>query len=192
MNRSALYALAASAALALSAGAAAAAEPGAAIDARQAAIWRSIDAGVAHNDLSREEANSLRGDFHQIERVEAEFRRRALTVREVTELNRRLGLLESRVRRNLADGERADHDHGWRGLDLRQAEVDRRIDAGVTQGDLTRAEAMRLREDFRGLLNLEREFRRDGLTQAERGELDRRFDVLEAQIRHQRTDDQRR
>ncbi|MCK3127704.1 hypothetical protein MZG98_27560, partial [Escherichia coli] len=55
-------------------------------------------------------------------------------------------------------------------------------------GQLSRREATRLRGEFNGLLRLEANYRRGGLTAWERQDLDRRFDRLSAQIRYERRD----
>lgn len=84
---------------------------------------------------------------------------------------------------------------GWQNINQRQAQLDRRIDQGVRSGQLTRAEAVRLRAEFRGIADLEIRYRRSapGLTVAERRDLDRRFDALSRKIRWERRDwEQRR
>ena len=58
----------------------------------------------------------------------------------------------------------------------------RPVQIGLSRG-LTR-----LRNDFNGLLRLEAGYRRGGLTQWERADLDRRFDRLSASIRYERRD----
>ena len=77
---------------------------------------------------------------------------------------------------------------GWQSINVRQANLDRRIDVGVRNGQLSRREATRLRGEFNGLLRLEANYRRGGLTAWERSDLDRRFDRLSAQIRDERRD----
>ncbi len=77
---------------------------------------------------------------------------------------------------------------GWQAINVRQANLDRRIDRGVRNGALSRREATRLRSEFNSLLRLEASYRRGGLTQWERTDLDRRFDRLSAQIRMERRD----
>ena len=77
---------------------------------------------------------------------------------------------------------------GWQSINVRQANLDRRIDQGVRNGQLSRREATRLRSDFNALLRLETNYRRGGLTAWERNDLDRRFDRLSAQIRNERND----
>jgi hypothetical protein len=82
----------------------------------------------------------------------------------------------------------------WRGLNDRQAELDRRIDMGVASGSLTRAEAARLRDEFRDLAYTEARYRRTGggLSAWERDDLDRRFDRLSLRIGEERHDSQYR
>ena len=79
---------------------------------------------------------------------------------------------------------------GWQSINQRQANIDRRIDQGVRNGSLSRNEAQRLRTQFRDLNRLERQYRRNGLNQAERRDLDRRFDRLAQRVRAQKNDRQ--
>jgi len=83
-------------------------------------------------------------------------------------------------------------DYGWQSINQRQAQLDRRIDRGVRNGQLTRREAGRLRSEFASLVRLEAQYRRGGLNRWERADLDDRFDRLEARIRYERRDDDRR
>ncbi len=78
----------------------------------------------------------------------------------------------------------------WMNINQRQAQLDRQIDRGLRTGDLTRAEAARLRNEFRQIARLEQRYRTNGLTMRERVDLDRRFDRLAAQIRWERNDRQ--
>ena len=84
-------------------------------------------------------------------------------------------------------GYQQDH-RGWQSINLRQRQLDQRIDVGVRNGQLSRREAVRLRAEFRQIARLEASYRRGGLTQWERADLDRRFDRLSAQIRYERRD----
>ncbi len=83
---------------------------------------------------------------------------------------------------------------GWMSINQRQANLDRRIDQGVRSGALNRAEASRLRAQFRDLTVLERQYRRsgNGLNRVERRDLDQRFDRLSQRIRVQKNDRQGR
>jgi hypothetical protein len=73
----------------------------------------------------------------------------------------------------------------------REAALDRRIDAGVRSGRLTRHEAWRLRADFREIARRADVYRANGVSRWERADLDRRFDALSARIRYEARDDDR-
>lgn len=88
-------------------------------------------------------------------------------------------------------GQHQNDDRGygnWQSINVRQASLDRRIDQGVRNGQLSRREATRVRSEFNGLARLENQYRRGGLTAWERSDLDRRFDRLSASIRYERND----
>lgn len=76
----------------------------------------------------------------------------------------------------------------WQNINVRQAQLDKRIDQGVRNGSLTRAEASRLRNEFRGIVRLETRYRQGGLNMRERTDLNRRFDALSAKVRYERRD----
>ena len=77
------------------------------------------------------------------------------------------------------------YERDWVSINQRQRQLDRRIDQGVRNGQLTRREAQSLRREFNQLARLEAQYRRNGLS---RWDLDRRFDALEARIRYERRD----
>lgn len=82
----------------------------------------------------------------------------------------------------------------WQTINQRQANIEARINQGIRSGSLNRAEATRLRSQFRDLGRLEARYRasRPGLTLAERRDLDRRYDALSARVRVQKNDRQYR
>lgn len=80
----------------------------------------------------------------------------------------------------------------WQNINQRQDNLDRRIDQGLRNGSLTQREARTLRAEFRDIARLENRYRHNGLSQWERRDLDRRFDVLSAKIRYERSDRQDR
>ena len=80
------------------------------------------------------------------------------------------------------------YDRDWVSINQRQRQLDRRIDQGIRNGQLTRREAQSLRREFHQLARLEDRYRRNGLSRWERHDLDRRFDALEARIRYERRD----
>ena len=81
---------------------------------------------------------------------------------------------------------------GWQSINVRQANLDRRIDVGLRNGAISRREATRLRNEFNQIARLEQQYRRNGLSLWERTDLDRRFDRLSAQIRTERWDNNNR
>jgi hypothetical protein len=73
------------------------------INARQANLDRRIDQGVRTGQLSRREAVRLRGEFSSLLRLEADYRRGGLTVRERADLDRRFDRLSFQVRQERRD-----------------------------------------------------------------------------------------
>lgn len=80
----------------------------------------------------------------------------------------------------------------WVHIERRKMQLDRRIDNGLRNGQLTRREAHRLRSEFNDIARMEYRYSRNGLSPREMAALDRRFDRLAAQIRWERRDDDRR
>lgn len=81
---------------------------------------------------------------------------------------------------------------GWQPINVRQANLEQRIDMGVRNGSLTRNEAVQLRTEYNGIARLEAQYRRNGLSRAEMADLDRRFDALSQRVRFERHDRQDR
>jgi len=78
----------------------------------------------------------------------------------------------------------------YQSINQRQQNQFNRIEQGVRSGALTRAEAGRLRAQFRDLARLEDRYRANGLSAGERAELNRRFDGLSRRIYVQKRDRQ--
>jgi hypothetical protein len=78
--------------------------------------------------------------------------------------------------------------NNWQSITQRKYNLDRRIDQGVRNGQLSRREASRLRDELNSLVRLERQYQRGGLSRWERQDLDRRYDRLSAQVRAERHD----
>ena len=182
--------LAAASVLALSAGAASA-QGWTSINQRQANLDARIDAGVRSGDLTRQEAVGLRGDFRAVSNLEATYRRDGLSTWERTDLDRRFDALSNRIRFERNDRQDRNGGNGWQNINQRQANLDRRIDQGLRNGKISRAEAVRLRADFRTIARLENRYRANGLSTWERADLDRRFDTLSARIRFEANDSNR-
>ncbi|WP_377368224.1 hypothetical protein [Phenylobacterium ferrooxidans] len=182
--------LAAASALALSAGAASA-QGWTSINQRQASLDARIDAGVRSGDLTRQEAVGLRSDFRAVSNLEATYRRDGLSTWERTDLDRRFDALSNRIRFERNDRQDRNGGNGWQNINQRQANLDRRIDQGVRNGRISRAEAVRLRAEFKTIARLENRYRANGLSNWERTDLNRRFDTLSARIRVEANDSNR-
>lgn len=162
------------------------------INDRQAELYNRIEAGVRSGDLTRQEAQRLRAEFDALTRLETQYRATGggISDSERRELERQLDDLSRQVRVDRRDGD--DRPGRGYGADTpREANLEARIEAGVRSGQLTRAEAQRLRDDFRDLDRLEDQYRATGggISDSERRDLDRRFDELSRQIRDERRDD---
>jgi hypothetical protein len=159
------------------------------INQRQAQLDHRIDQGVGTGALNRNEAAALRAEFRQIVGLEAAYRRSGgvFTLQEKADLDRRMNALAVRIKTER-------NDQGWLNINQRQAQLDARIDQGVRNGALTRNEAAALRAEFRRIVGLEAAYRASGrvFTVQEKNDLNHRMDVLNAKIRIQRLDGQRR
>ena len=175
------------AATALAVAAPAAAQGWLSINQRQANLDQRIDAGVRNGSLTRAEAARLRAEFNGLVRLEARYRASyGLSLSERADLDRRYDALSAQIRYQRNDAE-TRRDRGWTPINQRQRQLERRIDVGLRNGDLSRREALGLRAEFNSIARLEARYRRNGLSYAERRDLDRRFDRLnyrlEAELR---------
>jgi hypothetical protein len=178
------------------------------INQRQAQIDQRIEVGVNNGALTGSEAARLRGEFNDLARLEAQYRRDGLSASERSDLDVRFDRLNAQVRSERQDaqnnrGDRYDRDHdrddrydgdrdrhgdNWRSINQRQAQLEARINEGRREGSLTNGEARRLRAQFQDIAQLEVRYRRNGLSAGERRDLDMRFDRLSARIEAERHD----
>jgi hypothetical protein len=68
-------------------------------------------------------------------------------------------------------------------LQTRIAQLETRLQSGIQSGAITRSEAANLRMQVRNLTRLERQYSRNGLTQAERQDLQQRLRAVRQQFR---------
>lgn len=86
---------------------AASAAPWQNINQRQANLERRIDQGVRNGALNRNEAQRLRGQFRDLTRLEADYRRsNGLSRRERADLDRRFDTLSARIQVQKHDRQR--------------------------------------------------------------------------------------
>lgn len=157
------------------------------INARQANQFNRINQGVRNGALTQAEAAKLRSDFYALERLEQQYRRDGLSLRERQDLDRRFDDLSRRIYVQKNDRQTAG---SWTSINARQANQFNRIEQGLRDGALTPNEAAKLRAEFYGLERLEQQYRLGGLTLWERQDLDRRFNDLSRRIYVQKNDRQ--
>jgi hypothetical protein len=199
MSRPIALALAASVSL-IAASAPAVAQTWTSINERQRLLDDRIDAGVKTGQLTGPEAANLRIQFRDLARLESRYRLGGLSSWERRDLDRRFDRLSRNIRVERHDAQASNgwfggdgwqDRHGvWISVNARQRELDDRIDAGVRSGRLTTREARNLRREYRHIAQLERRYRRNGLSGSERADLDLRFDRLATHIRWEATDNQ--
>lgn len=102
------------------------------------------------------------------------------------------GRYEQDYRGDRGDRYERDNRGGWQSISQRKYQLDRRIDQGERNRQLSRREAARLRAELNQLVRLEYSYMRGGLSARERMELDRRYDRLSAQVRAERRDNDNR
>jgi tetrahydromethanopterin S-methyltransferase subunit G len=157
-------------------------------------LERRIEIGIRNGQLTRNEANQLRQDLRELERLEDSYRRSdgRLETREKADLDRRFAVIRTRIFNERTDNDTRGGERDWWAMSDRSQNLERRIDAGVRNRTITQAEAARLRSEWRYIVQLEANYRRDGLSRSERADLERRFDILAAKIRWERNDWQNR
>jgi hypothetical protein len=172
----------------------ASAAPWQSITQRKAILDERIDMGIRNGLLTRPEAIVVRGDFDTLVRLEQTYLRSGggLTAKEQLDLDRRFEALFMRVKFQKHDAQ-VRVDPNWVPINQRQARIYGRIDDGIRNGTITKAESVQLRGEFQTLVRLEAEYRRSGgvFTLQEREDLDRRLSRLSQRVVVERRDDQR-
>lgn len=161
--------------------------------AAQAQAWNSIEnrardldpriyAGIRSGQITEAEATRLRSDVRDVVRLEQRYSAGGLDYRERADLDRRWETISSRVYAERHDSDRARQAR-WDNLNKRQAMFDQRLRRAVRDQRLSQRQADSLRAEFRQLAQLERQYRRGGLTVSERADLDQRMDRLQTRFR---------
>ncbi len=86
----------------------------------------------------------------------------------------------------------AYHAPAWHSFAQRRSSLERRIDHAARSRAISPREARSLRAELNGIVRLEAQYRRGGLSRREIADLDRRYDRLSARIRIERADNNRR
>lgn len=142
---------------------------------RRVEFEAALEAGVRAGRLTRNETSWLRGDFDALVRQEVEYGRDGLDRYEQQSLDSRYQDLLLRT------GADAGVD-AWLPISSRAPEIERAIEEGRRNGRYDRYQADRFRSELSALLRLEAEYGRDGLSDWEREQLDRRHADLAARV----------
>lgn len=145
---------------------------------RRADLSARIDAGVRDGTLTRYEADQLRSEYDALARIEASYSADGrITTAERDDLRSRYRSFSQRLR-----AQRGDSDGGWQPLAQRSAQFETQVNASLQQRDITRAEALRIRQDYQALVQLEAGYRRNGLDAREIADLNTRYDDLNRRL----------
>jgi hypothetical protein len=147
------------------------------IASRQTWLDARIDAAQRDRRLTSRDAARLRSEFQSLARLEVQYRRGGLTSAEQADLDRRFEALSARL-----PAERLDDPYGWGSVAQRQAEIEARIDTALRNRTLDLRDAARLRAELQGIARLDSQYRANDLTSAERADLTRRLEAVEARI----------
>jgi chromosome segregation ATPase len=158
------------------------------VNERQAQLEQRIEAGQRGGGLTVREADRLREEFRAIRRLERDYRTDGLSPRERQDLDRRFNQLSQQIRAERSDNQNRSGQPGrrsdrWENLNQRQAQFRQRLNTAVADRRLTSRQAANLQVQFDSIARLERDYRRNGLTQPERADLDRRLNQLQANFR---------
>jgi len=160
---------------------------------RRANLDARIDAAVRDGSLGRREAEEMRREYDEIVRLEGEYSADGSVSRQQRgELRSRYRALVQRVGGpgySPAYGQGGSQEDGrWQMLSTRSAAFEQRVAAGLRSRDLTQAEAMRLRAEWRTLSQLEASYQSGGIDQREQADLWARYTALEDRLaRSERT-----
>ena len=128
------------------------------LDARLAEVTKSVEQGVASGKLSASQANEFNVELNRLESLKRMHRDSGgtLSLEEALSVGLDLDRLAARVDVILRNPLVATD------VDARQADIDRRIARGITQGRLTPQEAFELQREYDRIANMEGTLRASG------------------------------
>lgn len=157
------------------------------IDRQQQEIRAQIRQGIASGRITQQEAQELYKRERDIQFREIRVRNDGrATQQERESLRHDLDVMRADVERKLNNnqvtGRPGDNTPG---IDQRQADIHARIERGIVNGSITRAEAKRLRQRERDLQHRESTYKADGrVTEKERDQLRRDVNKLSGDVDH--------
>ncbi|HWQ87519.1 hypothetical protein [Brevundimonas sp.] len=141
-----------------------------------------LNADVRSGAISSSAAASLSAEYGDLVALEARYTADGrVTTRERSDLAERYRAFATRYQAGGQGGYDDDYD-GWRPLAESRAAFDARVNAGVRNRTLTRAQANRLTTDFNALVQLETGYQRNGIDSRERQDLEARWADLNRRV----------
>lgn len=150
---------------------------------RRASLEARIDAAVRDGSLGRREADEMRREYDAIVRLESEYSADgSMSPQQRSDLRSRYRALTQRFGgQGYGQGGRQDEGR-WPMLSTRAGDFEQRVTAGLRSRDLTQAEAMRFRAEWRALAQLEASYLRGGIDQREQADLWARYNALDERL----------
>lgn len=158
---------------------------------RRATLEARIDAAVRDGSITRSEADDMRREYNDIVRLEAQYSADGnISQQQRSDLRSRYRALSQRVGgRGYGQGNGYGNNNGnyqdqgeWQPLSMRTSDFQQRVATGLRNRTLTRAEAMRLRTDWRALAQVEANYQRGGLDSREEADLWTRYNAIDMRL----------
>ena len=152
------------------------------LNTQRAQFESRLDADVRSGAISSSAASSLSAEYGDLVALEARYTADGrVTAQERADLTERYRAFSTRYQAGGQSGYDDDYD-GWRPLAESRAAFDARVNAGVRNRTLTRAQATRLSTDFDALVRLETSYERNGIDARERQDLEARWADLNRRV----------
>ncbi len=152
------------------------------LNTQRAQFESRLDADVRSGAISSSAASSLSAEYGDLVALEARYTADGrVTSQERADLSERYRAFATRYQAGGQSGYDDDYD-GWRPLAESRAAFDARVNAGVRNRTLTRAQATRLSTDFDALVRLETSYERNGIDARERQDLEARWADLNRRV----------
>lgn len=141
-----------------------------------------IDAAVRNGSLSRNEADYMRREYEDIVRLEAQYSANGeLSAQQRSDLRSRYRALAQRVRGQ--GGQQAGQDDGrWQPIAQQNNLFEQQLSESLRNRRISQAEAYRLRNDWRGLGQIEAQYQRGGIDAREQADLWSRYNAIDARM----------
>lgn len=158
---------------------------------RRDALEARIDTAVRDGSIGRREADQMREEYEDIVDLEAEYSADgSVSQQQRQDLRARYRALAQRVG-GQGGGQGSDprypqtgsrDDRPWQPLSTRNSAFEQRVATGLRNRNLTNAEALRLRTDWRALAQVEASYQRGGIDSREEADLWARYNAISSRL----------